>query len=67
MSESKFPVGWDAERVKRLIDHYEGLSEDEEVADDEAATSEQEGQAVVTVPEGLLPAIRQLLAGYKSA
>jgi hypothetical protein len=36
MSESRFPAGWDAERVKRLIDYYEGLSEDEQVAEDEA-------------------------------
>ena len=33
----EFPAGWDAERVKRLIGHYEGLSEDEQVAEDEAA------------------------------
>ena len=40
MSESRFPAGWDAERVKRLIDYYEGLSEDEQVAEDEAAAAE---------------------------
>ena len=67
MNESRFPTGWDAERVQRLIDHYEGLSEDEQVADDEAAATEQAGQAVVTVPEELLPAIRRLLASHKSA
>jgi hypothetical protein len=67
MNEPNFPVGWDADRVKRLIDHSEGLSEDEEVAEDEAAASEHEGQTVITVPEELLPAIRQLLANYKSA
>ena len=67
MSESKFPSGWDADRVKRLIDYYEGLSEDEEVAEDEAAAGEHEGQTVITVPEELLPAIRQLLAGHKGA
>ena len=33
MNESRFPAGWDAERVKRLIDYYEGLSEDEQVAE----------------------------------
>jgi len=65
--ESRFPAGWDAERVKRLIDYYEGLSEDEQVAEDEAAAAERQGQAVVTVPEELLPAIRRLLAAHKSA
>lgn len=67
MSESKFPAGWDAARVQRLIDYYESLSEDEEVADDEAGAAEQDGQVVVTVPEELLPEIRQLLAKHKSA
>jgi hypothetical protein len=67
MSESRFPAGWDAERVKRLIAHYESLSEDEQVAEDEAAAQEKEGQAVITVPDELLPAIRKLLATHKSA
>ena len=66
MNEPKFPAGWDADRVKRLIDYYEGLSEDEEVVEDEATAGEHEGQTVITVPEELLPAIRQLLAGHKS-
>ena len=66
MSEPRFPSGWDADRVKRLIDHYEGLSEEELVAEDEAASGPQVGQAVVTVPEELLPAIRQLIAAHKA-
>jgi hypothetical protein len=67
MTEPKYPKGWDAERVKRLIDHYEGMSEDELVAEDEAAEEPRAGQAVITVPDELLPAIRQLLAGHKTA
>jgi hypothetical protein len=67
MSEPKFPAGWDAERVKRLIDHYEGRSEDEMTAEDEAAAEDRGGQTVITVPDELLPAIRQLLAAYKTA
>jgi hypothetical protein len=67
MSEPRFPAGWDAERVKRLIAHYESMSEDEQVAEDEAAEEEKEGQTVITVPDELLPAIRKLLATHKSA
>jgi hypothetical protein len=67
MSEPRFPAGWDAARVQRLLEHYESLSEEEQVAEDEAALGEQKGQVVVTVPEELLPAIRQLLAKHKSA
>ena len=66
MSESRFPTGWDAERVKHLIDYYEGLSEDEQVAEDEAGAAEGKGQVVITVPEALLPEIRRLLASHQS-
>ena len=66
MSEHKYPPGWDEDRVKRLLANYETLSEEEQVAEDEAAVAEQAGQTVITVPEQLLPAIRQLLAGTKS-
>jgi hypothetical protein len=62
MSRQHFPPGWDEERAKRLIAHYESLTDEEQVAEDEAAVSEQVGQAVIMVPQTLLPAIRQLLA-----
>jgi hypothetical protein len=66
MSKQQFPPGWDEERVKRLIAHYESLTEEEQVAEDEAAVTEQKGQTVVTVPDTLLPAIRQMLADASS-
>jgi predicted RNase H-like HicB family nuclease len=62
MTQTEFPGGWDEERVNRLIAHYESLTEEEQVAEDEAAVTEQKGQTVITVPETLLPTIRQLLA-----
>ena len=37
MKQSRFPKGWDEERVKRVLDHYENQTEDEAIADDEAA------------------------------
>lgn len=64
MSEPRFPTGWDAARVERLIDHYESLSEEEQVEEDETAAEDQNGQVVVTVPAELLPAIRQLIAEH---
>lgn len=67
MSEPKFPTGWDAARVQRLIDHYEGMSDDELAAEDDAAAEPRPGQTVITVPDALLPAIRQLLASHKIA
>ena len=67
MIEQKFPAGWDADRIKRLADHYENLSEDEQTAEDDQAAMELSGQAVISVPEELLPAIRQLIATQKGA
>jgi hypothetical protein len=67
MSESKYPPGWDAERVRRLIDHDEHISEDELIAEDEAATTTREGQVVISVPEALLPEIRRLIAAHSTA
>ena len=67
MIEQNFPPGWDVDRAKRLIEYYDDLSEDELVAEDEAASKEQQGRVVISVPEELLPAIRQMLAAHGSA
>ena len=61
MKQSKFPKGWNAERVKRVLDHYENQTEDEAVAEDEAAW-EDRSQTFIEVPNELVPAVRQLLA-----
>ena len=66
MKRSKFPPGWDAERVKRVLAHYEAQSEEEAVAEDEAAF-EAQGQTVMEVPTELVPRIRQLIAKHKAA
>jgi hypothetical protein len=61
MNEERFPPGWDAERVRRLIAHYDVLDEEQQVAEDEAA-QEQPSQTTVVVPIELMPAIRQMFA-----
>jgi hypothetical protein len=66
MKQSKFPPGWDAERVKRVLAHYESQSEEEAVAEDEAAF-ETLGQTVMEVPTEIVPAIRELIAKHKAA
>ncbi len=65
MIEQRYPAGWDEQRVQRLLADLDSRTEEEWVAADEAAASEQGDQAVVTVPVGLLPEIRRLLAAYK--
>ena len=66
MKQSKFPPGWDEERVKRVLAHYEGQSEEEAFAEDEAAYEAQD-QTIMEVPTDLVPAVRDLIAKRKSA
>lgn len=59
--EAKFPAGWDQERVRRVLKHYEEQSDDEALAEDEAAF-ESTTHTVMEVPVELVPAVRELLA-----
>ena len=66
MKKEEFPPGWDSERVGRVLAHYESQSEEEAVAEDEAAY-EMSGQTVMEIPTELVPAIRELIAKHKAA
>ncbi len=61
MRQQEFPPGWDEERVRRVIAHYESQSEEQALAEDEGAFEDPE-QTVMVVPNELVPAVRQLLA-----
>ena len=64
MKKSKFPTGWDEERVRRVLKHYEEQTEEEAVAEDEAAF-EDPTQAIMEVPKELVPTIREMIAKHK--
>lgn len=66
MKQSKFPAGWDAQRVAAVIRHYESQTDDEATAEDEAAF-ETPGQTTMEVPDELVPAIRELIAKIKTS
>ena len=66
MKQSKFPPGWDENRVKEVIEHYESQSEEEAVAEDEAAF-EAPYQTVMEVPNELVPKVRELIAEHRAA
>ena len=59
--QSKFPPGWDAERVEQVLAHYESQTEEQAVAEDEAAY-EDTCQTFMEIPNELVPAVRELLA-----
>ena len=66
MKQSTFPPGWDEQRVEQVLAHYESQSEEEAVAEDEAAFDEL-GQTLMEVPTELVPAVRELIAKHTPA
>ena len=65
MKQSRFPPGWDEERVRRVIANYEQQSEEEAVAEDEAAY-ESETETVMEIPNELVPTVRELIARHQA-
>jgi len=64
MNSNKFPDGWDKDRVEKLLAHYEEQTEEEAVAEDEAAFADQ-SQVVMGVPLDLVPVVRELIAKHQ--
>jgi hypothetical protein len=64
MKQNEFPEGWDEERVRQVLAHYERQTDEEAVAEDEAAF-EPSDEAVVKVPHELLPLIREIIAKHQ--
>ena len=63
MKQTRLPTGWDEQRVQQVLAHYESQTEDEAVAEDEAAFADQT-QTVMEIPIALVPVVRELLAKY---
>ena len=62
--ETRFPLGWDEQRVREVIEHYESQSEEEAVAEDEAAF-ERAHETMMAIPHELVPAVRELISEYE--
>lgn len=65
MKQSKFPPGWNESRVQNVLAHYEAQTEEEAVAEDEAAF-ENPDQTFIEIPNELLPKVRELIARRNS-
>jgi hypothetical protein len=61
MKHNRYPTGWNEERVRHLLQHYETQTEDEAVAEDEAAFRRRD-QTVMVVPKTLVPRITRMIA-----
>ena len=58
---NKFPKGWNERKVKDLIRHYEGQS-DEEAAAEDAAAYDSTNTTMMAVPVELVPQVQKLIA-----
>lgn len=60
--KNQFPAGWNEQRVRDVIDYYENQTEDEAVAEDEAAFTDS---TMMAAPPPLVPEVRQMIARYE--
>lgn len=63
--QKRFPPGWDEARVHRVLAHYEEQTEEEAVAEDEAAF-EYQSQTAMEVPVELVPVVRELIVKHET-
>ena len=61
MKPQRYPTGWNEERVRKLLLHYETQREEEAVAEDEAAFRRRD-QTVMVVPKQLVSTITRMIA-----
>jgi hypothetical protein len=61
-----FPRGWNEKRVQDVIAYYDRQTEEEELAEYEAAM-ELEGVTMILVPNQFVPAVRQLIGRRRGA
>ena len=54
--KQKYPAGWDEKRVRKLAEHYDNQTEDDQAAEHEAAFRTN-NQTVMVVPTDLVPKI----------
>ena len=61
MNQNKFPLNRDEKRVQEVLAHYESQSENEAVAENEAAY-EDPSQTTLKIPNDLVSKVRELTA-----
>ena len=58
--KQKYPTGWDEKRIRKLAEHYDNQTEDEQVAEHEKAFRAK-NQTIMVVPTELVPEIIKLI------
>ena len=65
VKRNQFPPGWDEDRVREVMEHYDAQTEDEAVAEDEASF-EDSSQTFMEIPVKLVPKVRELIAKHSA-
>ena len=64
MKKQRLPKGWTQERIRKLAEYHDNLSEEEQAAEIVAGLTE-DNQTVMVVPTVLVPAIVKLISKTK--
>jgi hypothetical protein len=62
--KNQFPPGWDEQRVREVLEHYEDQTDEEAAAEHEAALSRPD-HTLMAIPHELVPKVHQLLAEHE--
>jgi len=69
MKKNRYPPGWDEGRVRRVLGHFDEQSDQEAVAEDDAAFEPPDqtvpDHTAIVVAVDLVPAVRDLLAQHE--
>jgi hypothetical protein len=60
---NRYPKGWNRQKVQAVLEHYENQTDEEAIAEDEAAWRDG-AYAMIQVPLALVPRVQKLLARY---
>lgn len=67
MTEQRMPEGFTEEQIREIAEHYDNISDDELLAELEAAWAAEEGCTLIEVPSVLVPAVEELIRVYEAA
>ncbi len=65
MNTNQLPPGWDEDKVRRVLAHYENQTDADATTEDAAAFLEN-GHTMMEIPVELVPLIRELIVQYQA-
>jgi hypothetical protein len=66
MKKQRLPKGWTEEQIRKLAEHHDSLTEEQQAAEIEAALLD-ENETVMVVPTELVPQIVKLINKRKTS